>query len=302
MDEVMLALLAKRLRLTNPNDAPEEYILTKEEEEEVVRNAIDSSKSHKEWKLKQSGFLAGDIVSRMAAIDWDKEIDREDILKRANSSKHYELWQKNQREKEILEEKQKQEELKKEWTAKKVFDLMSWTSEKEYGKKFIVNEFNKKLITAICFFISRNPKFETELGYSHSKGLLIRGISGLGKTFVVKCASNNPVNPIHVESMITISKIIKEDGEYKITKQGKKILYLDDVGTEESTVNHYGTKISFFKDFIEMYYLQNRPFCDLIISTNNSFSEMEEKYGFRVRSRIKDMFNIIDVAGEDMRG
>jgi hypothetical protein len=29
---------------------------------------------------------------------------------------------------------------------------------------------------------------------------------------------------------------------------------------------------------------------------------MEEKYGFRVRSRIKDMFNIVDVNGEDMRG
>jgi len=77
---------------------------------------------------------------------------------------------------------------------------------------------------------------------------------------------------------------------------------LDDVGTEEHTVNHYGTKISFFKNFIEKYYLQNKTYEKLVVSTNNSFNEMEEKYGFRVRSRIKDMFNIIDVTGKDMRG
>jgi len=79
-------------------------------------------------------------------------------------------------------------------------------------------------------------------------------------------------------------------------------LYLDDVGTEEPIVNHYGTKINWFKNFIEMYYLKNKPFNKLIISTNNSFDEIESKYGFRVRSRIKDMFNIIDVQGKDMRG
>ena len=51
-----------------------------------------------------------------------------------------------------------------------------------------------------------------------------------------------------------------------------------------------------------MYYLKNKPFNKLIISTNNNFDEIESKYGFRVRSRIKDMFNIIDVRGKDMRG
>ncbi len=298
----MVTLLAKRLRLTSLDDKPEEYILTVEEENIVVENEIKRTRAHKEWKLKQLGFIEGDILSRLSDVDWNNEIDRDEILKRANSSKHYENWQREQREKEKTEAKQKDEELKQEWTAKKVFNLMNWTSENEYGKKFVVNEFNKKLISAICFLISKDNRFEMDLGYSPKKGLLIRGISGLGKTFIVKCAANNPVNPILVESMIEISEQIKRDGEYLVNMSARKILYLDDVGTEEATVNHYGTKISFFKNFIEMYYLQNKPFCNLIISTNNSFDEIEQKYGFRVRSRIKDMFNIIDVIGEDMRG
>jgi DNA replication protein DnaC len=300
MDEVMLALLAKRLRLTSPDDAPEEYILTPEEEEKVLQNEVTRAKEHLQWKLKEAGYSQGDIMLRLENAEWN--IDRDEILRRANSSKNYQRWQLAQREKEKAETKQKDDELKLEWTANKIFNLMGWTSENEYGKKFILNGFNQKLIKSICFFISRDHRFETDLSYSLSKGLLIRGISGLGKTFVVKCAANNPLNPIHVESMIEISDEIKHEGEYFINMSGKKILYLDDVGTEEPTVNHYGTKISFFKNFIEMYYLQNKPFCNLMISTNNSFSEMEEKYGFRVRSRIKDMFNIVDVNGEDMRG
>ena len=48
--------------------------------------------------------------------------------------------------------------------------------------------------------------------------------------------------------------------------------------------------------------MKDLPFNKLIISTNNSFDELESKYGFRVRSRLKDMFNIIDVDGKDLRG
>jgi DNA replication protein DnaC len=95
---------------------------------------------------------------------------------------------------------------------------------------------------------------------------------------------------------------IKSTGEYQIKRGDNKILYLDDVGTEESTALHYGNKINFFKNFIETVYLKNKIFNQLIISTNCSFTEMEEKYGFRVRSRMKDMFNVVDIKCKDMRG
>lgn len=142
------------------------------------------------------------------------------------------------------------------------------------------------------------------MGFSFKKGLLIRGVSGLGKTFLVKCIEKNEIKPIKTVSMIEVSYELKQEGEYQIKQGNNRIIYLDDVGTEEATINHYGTKINWFKDFIETVYLRGveKGFGGLIISTNNSFAEIEEKYGFRVRSRCKDMFNIIDVTGEDMRG
>lgn len=297
-----LQQLAKQLNLIGPDDKPDPYILTKEEEERVIENEIISAKKHLAWKMTKLAMLPEQIDFKLNQINWEEQIDREDILRRANMIKNHDIWQKEQREKERLEEIRKAKELKDTWTANKVYQLMAYTSQHVFGKKLIFNEENKELITALCFFISRDERFESQLGLSLKKGLLIRGISGIGKTYLVKCIENNELNPILILSMLDIANSIKENGEYLIKRGNNKIIYLDDVGTEEATVNHYGTKINFFKNFIESTYLRTQQFSNLIISTNNSFSEMEASYGFRVRSRIKDMFNIIDVKGNDMRG
>lgn len=300
MENLQLQLLAKKLNLTDLNEQPEEMILTAQEEESAIINEITQAKKHKAWKLADKGAKEEEILARLAAINWMQEIDKMEILKNANSNKHYDIWQKEQRKKEQQEEVAKSVELQTRCNAKYFYNLMAWTSENVYQKKLILHDDNTPLIRAICFFFSRDERFETELKYDLNKGLLIRGISGLGKTYLFRCIENNEVRPIEVVSMIYISGVVKEEGSY--TLQYPNTLYLDDVGTEEAIVNHYGTKINWFKDFIEMYYLINKPFNQLVISTNNSFDEIESKYGFRVRSRIKDMFNIIDVQGKDMRG
>ena len=180
---------------------------------------------------------------------------------------------------------------------------MAHSSQQVFGKTLIVNESNKALITAICFFLSNDARFETELGLSFKKGLLIRGISGLGKTFLITCVKDNLLNPVAIFSMLDIAEKIKDEGSFNIRFKKDRIIYLDDVGTEESTINHFGTKINFFKNFLETFYMHHpQDFNRLIISTNSNFNEIEEKYGFRVRSRVKDMFNIIDIKGEDLRG
>jgi DNA replication protein DnaC len=97
--------------------------------------------------------------------------------------------------------------------------------------------------------------------------------------------------------MIDISDEVREYGGFQAKG---KVVYLDDVGSEE-TVNHYGSKINWFKEFLESYYLNSTDFSRLIISTNCNFDQIQEKYEFRVRSRMKEMFNIIDVKGKDLR-
>lgn len=302
MDNTLLQQLAKRLNLTNFEPEIEPYILTSEDEETIIQNAIKASKDWHLWKMNSLNMPEGDIELKMAEIDWETKIDREALLKSANTNKNYELWQKENRRKEKEDEERKRVELQKLWSATTMYRLMVWTSENRLIKKLVVNEYNKHLISALCFFLSNDERFEKELGYSFNKGICIRGISGLGKTHLVRCLEKNELNPIQVMSMIEITEEVKAHGEYNINLGLNKVLYLDDVGTEEPIVNHYGTKITFFKNFIESMYLREKDFSKLIISTNNSAAEIEDRYGFRVRSRMKDMFNIIDVDGKDMRG
>lgn len=298
MDNILLQQLAKQLNLTDLE--PEEYILTDEEESKAIAHAIEQAKKQKAWKFAQMNLSEFEISKKLSEIIWTDQINTAEVLMIANSNKHRQAWN-DKRQLEEKEFKIKQyKDLIERCTAKYVFRLMQVTSRNEFGKKLIVNEFNKHLITAICYFLSNDGKFETELNYSFGKGILIRGVAGLGKTYLLKCAEKNELNPIHILSMIEISSQVKSEGDFSISMDGNKIIYLDDVGTEEATVNHYGTKINYFKNLIEVLYLKNR-FNNLIISTNNSFAEIEEKYGFRVRSRMKEMFNVIDISGNDMR-
>jgi DNA replication protein DnaC len=299
-----LQQLAKRLNLTDENQDPEPYILTKEEEYRLIEHEIKSAKEYAKWKMQQLAMTKEQIDFKILEINWEERIDRNEIFQRANSIKNHELWIKEKRIKDKEEEEKKAKELQEHWTAKRIYNLMAWTSQSIYNKKLIVNDDNKKLISALCFFVSNDNRFETELNYSFNKGLLVRGISGIGKTHLVSCIEKNGINPIAILSMIEITDDLKSYGEYEINKGTNKIIYLDDVGTEETPIVHFGTKINFFKNFIESIYFRNKNsgFGNLILSTNLSFQQISDKYGFRVASRMRDMFNVIDVSGKDMRG
>lgn len=301
MDEVILQQLAKQLNLTNLESEKEEYILTQDEEEIVIQNEVISLKKLFAWKKANQGMKQLDILKKISEINWIAEIDTEKLLKNSNSNKLRVLWHKEQEEKRKQEEIKNQKELEKLYSSKKIYSLMSWTSKNEFDKDLIVNDDNRPLIVALCYFLSKDERFETELKYSFKKGLLIRGKSGIGKTFLVQCIKKNGLNPIYVESAIEITNIIRQKGGYNFPITNEKIIYIDDVGTEEPVVVYYGNHISFFKNYIELFYLNKKDYSSLMISTNNNFDELEQKYGFRVRSRMKEMFNIIDVTGQDMR-
>lgn len=292
-------------QFTIQSDFNEEYILTPEDEKKVLDHSIQRAKDNYHWKLKNEyGFSEMEALSKIAQTDWSKEIDASSILRYANSCKHQDIWQKQRQEEVKRERAEAEKKLMEHWTAERMFSFMKWSASERFKKRLVVNDGNKQLITALCFFLSRDKRFEEQLGYSFEKGLLIRGTVGLGKTFLVQCLERNELNPVLLLSMIDIADQVRLEGEYSIQKGNNRIIYFDDVGSEEATVNHYGTKINYFKDFIEQTYLRNhfKTFNQLMISTNCSFDDIEQKYGMRARSRMKDMFNIVDIKGEDMRG
>lgn len=265
----------------------------------AIHNAIVQAQKHMVWKMRNANANEFQINARLKNTDWSKTIDRDAILKRSNCEKNYQLWVAENRNREKELEYNRLKELEGKCTAKYFFKLMQKECLSKTGSNLIVNEQTTPLITALCFFFSNDPRLETELGYDFKKGLILRGTCGLGKTFLVSLIKKNELKPVYIESMNSISDSVKSEGNYQPPIGG--IFYIDDVGSEQSEVNHYGTKINWFQSFIEDYYLKKRPFNRLIFSTNNSFDQLEQKYGFRVRSRFREMFNVIDVSGKDMR-
>lgn len=287
-----LKMLEKQWNMMKYDEETAPWVLTEEEEKSAIRNALIKSLEIKERKQLKKPI----------------EINEKEILKQANANKNHLIWQREKLKAERLQKIKERQELEQKCDARYFYRLMR-TNYDLLGidRPFEQDGDNEMLIRIICFFLSRDQRFEKlyringnkgKTYYTLRKGLWIRGISGLGKTFLFKLVKDNEVRPVNMLSMIDISDRVKEDGEFKVSGE---MIYLDDVGTEEETINHYGTKVNWFKEFIEGVYPNEKIHKNLIISTNLDFDQIQEKYGFRVRSRIKEMFNIINVTGKDRR-
>jgi hypothetical protein len=76
----------------------------------------------------------------------------------------------------------------------------------------------------------------------------------------------------------------------------------DDLGTEEKK-HRYKNSVEVMEHIIQNRY-DNRyryPFNQTHITTNNGGNELEERYGSRVRSRMREMFNHMVIPGDDRR-
>jgi hypothetical protein len=77
-------------------------------------------------------------------------------------------------------------------------------------------------------------------------------------------------------------------------------LCIDDMGTEDIK-NYYGNKKNVVGDLIERRYSKGNTGIWLHATTNLSGDQIEQYYGGRVRSRMREVFNFIELKGNDRR-
>ena len=273
-----------------------DYILTEQEEKEAIDWVVGNEKKRYALRLSEMGLNEESILFRLSQIDVSTQINRKEVLDAANLRKNWKLEELATRENEAKERVLKCEQMALEYNANKFYSTIK--------KHFILkNGFfkddNLAFLKVVCYFFSNDARFENELGFSFNKGLLLYGSAGLGKTEVIKAIAKNPRFPIKIISILEIAEKVKESGSCELNLN--QIIMIDDVGTEPDIINHYGTKVNWFKDFIELYYLNNNIYSGLVVTSNLGGDELEKKYGYRVRSRIREMFNSILVEGTDLR-
>ena len=76
----------------------------------------------------------------------------------------------------------------------------------------------------------------------------------------------------------------------------------DDLG-RESIVFDFGNKSDVISKIIQTRYLSKNlvPFSSLHLTTNLTPAEIETRYDYAVKSRLREMFNYIQVEGRDRR-
>ncbi len=169
---------------------------------------------------------------------------------------------------------------------------------------YVIDQSNSEIFEMLCMYFANDPAFELD-GYSLKKGLMLFGPIGCGKTSLMKMFSVNTFRPFSVVSCRVIADRYSKDGSdvlyefsstpacYPQQNYGHESLgrCFDDLGTEDSKKN-FGNEVNVMQDVIYKIY-DNGGIGNFHITTNLSVEEIEQAYGSRIRSRLREMFNVI---------
>lgn len=181
---------------------------------------------------------------------------------------------------------------------------------------FVVSDEMRPVLNALCFYFTGSSKFEDlNPDWKLSKGLFLWGNIGVGKTTLMHIFSRNKRQCFQVISCRKFSSEYAKHGDDVIDPY-RNILYsipgsdnflqkqtgvcFDDLGTERDAMN-YGNRKNIMEEILLDRYDNKVPYYQTHITTNLSADDIEQRYGTRVRSRMREMFNMIELNGIDLR-
>lgn len=176
--------------------------------------------------------------------------------------------------------------------------------QKVHDSGFIVDEHNKQIIWNLCRYFSGDPKGP----YNLRKGIMLYGPVGCYKTSLMKLFANNQSNSFVVYPVNDISAQFAKEGHDAILKYkalipstdtfrtfGQKELGIcfDDFGTEVDK-KHYGNEANVMTEIILSRHMSHYNLIGKThFTTNISAEVIEERYGERVKSRLREMVNLV---------
>lgn len=201
--------------------------------------------------------------------------------------------------------------------AKKIFG-----SDKKGEPLFRIDDNNRLVYNLLLRYFCEDAGFNImaingKVEYpSIKKGILLCGNFGVGKTDLMNLFAVNFRQVFHVINAKQMSNEYSSNGDEAIAKYLSKTknsfndpqclfqeysgLCIDDIGTED-VKNNFGNKKNVIGDIIELRYDKGQVGPLFHGTTNLTALQLKEFYGGRVLSRMKEMFNFIELPGEDRR-
>ncbi|TXK45719.1 ATPase [Pontibacter qinzhouensis] len=185
-----------------------------------------------------------------------------------------------------------------------------------YGEHFKLYQEDHPLLEKLMAYMVEDREKVEQMGLSLRKGILLLGPTGCGKTSLMTLLRlfRPPDECYRVKSCRVVSFEFHKEGYEVIRCYSQGILWspsrkpgaycFDDLGAE-SCLKHYGNTCNVMGEILLSRY-------DLFVSqgvkthltTNLTSSEIEKTYGSRVRSRMREMFNLVsfEKGARDKRG
>lgn len=184
---------------------------------------------------------------------------------------------------------------------------MEELGQERYGTHFHLYHEDAPLIYKLLVYAVQDKKEANKLNLDLRKGILLTGPIGCGKSTIMNLVRYffQPGKKYEIKSTRDISFEFEKEGYKVINRYSKNpailsysnpvpnIYCFDDLGVEQIQ-RYFGNECNVMGEILLSRY-------DLFISkgipthltTNLSASEIEEKYGNRVRSRMREMFNLV---------
>jgi DNA replication protein DnaC len=239
------------------------------------------------------------------------------------------IWAKRRKEAVLEETRIKEMEannrrlfVETQWSYDQTDSFMRYRANNIFEGKFTWDQHNKALFMLLCFYFSNDIQFVSLAesmgvkGASLEKGLLLGGMIGVGKTWMMQLFGKNQRQVFALKTAKAIADTFQSEGEGSLDQfiscpklpvndttnffHSKIGLCIDDIGTEELK-NHYGNRKNVIGDLIELRYSAGNCGTLLHLTTNLTMSQVKEFYGDRVGSRLRETMNIIELKGEDRR-
>lgn len=133
------------------------------------------------------------------------------------------------------------------------------------------------------------------LSNNEGRGLLMYGNCGRGKTLIGRRLL--PIILNHFCKKIVKCYTTQEMNRHPDEVLSNHVTYLDDIGTED-VCNIYGNKRLIFPEIVDAAERDGKL---LIISTNLTLKQLEEKYGIRTKDRLRAITVQVPFKGESLR-
>lgn len=209
-----------------------------------------------------------------------------------------------------------EEEMRRPWGPVEMGIYIKWKAEQK-GIPLVTDDHNREVLIALCRYFTGHEAFEQmQDGWSLNKGIMLCGPVGTGKTTLMSLFRANQRQSFKMiscreladrfadqghEMLHTFSHPLQVPNHSDTFWQTEIGVCFDDLGTENSKKN-YGNQVNVMENILSNRYdMGSMPYHLTHVTTNLSSSEIEDYYGTRVRSRMREMFNMITLAGSDRR-